>query len=205
VTQPTAALPSSELNPETIERERERVNAQLAALSQKERQARSKAREATNDRPEEPRKTDRVEPIGEAFPHIDYSATDLPTESVEKSPGNRHRTAPIEKDEPSVTSVDTGSLNEADDRAQPSEKPAAVVAEAVTTAIADDSPESPEPSFGRKKVRKGEKFKSGSAKSEASPPELTGSEPSEDPKHPDTGAFEVEKQSFGRAKKKRTR
>lgn len=204
-TEPMATGSSNQLNAETIQRERERVNAQLAALSRKERQAQSSVREVRDDRPEEPRKTDRVEPIGEAFPHIDYSATDEPTESVEASPDDHHRTAPREKDEPSVTSAETGSLNEAGNRAQPSEEPAAVVAETVATAIADDSTESPEVSFGRKKVRKGEKFKSGGAKPEAAPPEPAKSEPSAEAKQPDSGEYEVEKQSFGRAKKKRTR
>lgn len=205
VTQPMATRSSSELNPETIERERERVNAQLAALSQKERQTQSSVRVAPDDRPEEPRKTDRVEPIGEAFPHIDYSASDKPTESVEESPADRHQAAPIEKSEPSVTSAEAGSPGEADNQDRSTEKSAAVVAEAVATAMADDSSEVSEVSFGRKKVRKGEKFKSGGDKPEAAPPEPSRPEPSAEAKQSDSGEYEVEKQSFGRAKKKRTR
>ena len=71
--------------------------------------------------------------------------------------------------------------------------------------VADDSPADSEPSFGRKKVRKGEKFKSADDKSEAAPPEPSRSEPSAEAVQPDSAEYDVEKQSFGRAKKKRTR
>ena len=177
--QSIAAPASTELNPKTIERERERVNAQLAALKQNERQTRPIARETTKDRVEEPpRKTVSVEPIGEAFPQIDYSATDMPTESVEKSSGDRHQAAPMETAQPSVKSVDTGPSGESDSRDRSQEEPATVVAEPVATVVADDSSADSEPSFGRKKVRKGEKFKGGSAKSESSSSKSVESEPS---------------------------
>lgn len=197
VTPPTPAVPSNELNQKTIERERERVSAQLAGLRLSERQARLASREATKDRPEEPSKPAAVEPIGEAFPHIDYSATDVPKKSADKPP------AAIEKVQPSAVSVVTETPHEETSRKRPTEAPA----EAVATAIADDSPGSSEQSFGRKKVRKGEKFKAADAKPEAASPEPSKPEPSSsvEAKQPDSGEYDVEKQSFGRAKKKRTR
>jgi len=201
---PTPEASSHELHPKTIERERERVSAQLSALRHNERQAQSNGPEKANEPSEESQTPARVEPIGEAFPHIDYSESDRPPASAEKPSGDRHRPASRPTERPPVDAVKTGSMNEADNGDRPREEPATVVAEAVADVMTDDSAEGSEPSFGRKKVRKGEKFKS-AAKPEATDQETSQSGPPDDTKHPDPGAYEVEKQSFGRAKKKRTR
>jgi Na+/H+-dicarboxylate symporter len=205
VTSPATAQSSNELNPTTLERERERVNAQLASLKQNERYTRSKTDEDMKDKSVEPRNVDRVKPIGDAFPHIDYEATDIKTEPVEKPIPVQHVETPIIKEQPLVTVADTGSTNETVNQDRSPEKSSTQVVEAVVSSDSDDSSASSETSFGRKRVRKGEKFKGGSAKSETSSPESAESEPSGDTKHPDPGTYNVEKQSFGRAKKKRTR
>jgi len=76
---------------------------------------------------------------------------------------------------------------------EPARELTAVVADSTEAPSGEETSES-SPSYGRQRTRRGEKFK-GSSDSQDAPA----------PAKPDGGEFEVAKQSFGRAKKKRTR
>jgi len=157
--------PVSELTLKTIERERERVNAQLAALKENERL-----------RDEES------------------------TSSVE-SDDKGETTGPAESTEPAAPKIDRYSGDSdrdrlgSDDDTSPARELASVAAENGEGEADIEDNGGGGVSYGRRRVRRGEKFKGESRESAESP---------EAEKH-EGDEYSVNGQTFGRAKKKRIR
>ncbi len=197
---PSKEVPTpTELTPRTIERERERVSAQLAALRKKEHQDRDKPEKPNessvqSDRSESSKPEER---IGTAFPHIDYYASEAvaekrPTPAEDAQSFESGGSSPADTTRADVDEVVSSKIKDDDEELAP--ELTAVVADSTEAPSGEETSESSVPSFGRQRTRRGEKFKGSSDGQEAPAPAKT-----------DGGEFEVAKQSFGRAKKKRTR
>ena len=161
---PSKGAPAStELTPGTIERERERVSAQLAALRQKEHQGR--------DKPEKPEKSsvqsDRSESskpeerIGAAFPHIDYYASDSvpekgPTPAEDVQSFESGDSSPADTTHADVDEVVSSKIK--DDDEEPAPELTAVVADSTEAPSGEETSESSAPSYGRQRARRGEKL-----------------------------------------------
>ena len=190
---------STELTPGTIERERERVSAQLAALRKKEHQGRDKSEkpEKSSVQSDRPESSKSEEKIGTSFPHIDYYASEAVTEK-KPTPAEEARSfesgdsSPADTTDDDVAKVVSSKVR--DDDEEPARELTAVVGDSTEAPSGEETSESSATSYGRQRTRRGEKVKSSSD---------TPDTPT--PAKPDSGDFEVTKQSFGRAKKKRIR
>ena len=137
------------------------------------------------------------EKIGTASPHIDYYASEAVTEkrpmpAEDAQSFESGDSSPADTTDADVAKVVSSKIK--DDAEEPARELTAVVADSIEAPSDKETSESSGPSFGRKRTQRGEKVKSSS-----------GGQDAPAPAKPDGGDFEVAKQSFGRAKKKRTR
>ncbi len=190
---------STELTPGTIQRERERVSAQLATLRKKEHEGQDKPEkfEKSSVQSDRSELSKPEEKIGTSFPHIDYYASESVTEK-KPTPAEESRSfesgdsSPADTTDDDVAKVVSSKVR--DDDEEPARELTAVVADSTEASSGEETSESSVTSYGRQRTRRGEKVKSSSDTPDTSAPAK-----------PDGGDFEVAKQSFGRAKKKRTR
>jgi len=171
---PARHEPATELTPRTIERERERVSAHLAALRQNER-LKEEAPEANGGADDSPQPSQPEEAIGAGLPQVDYYSG--PTGD-------------------SVSDEERSSSGEGDDDEVSAHHPASAAENADDGESGEDENENGSVDYGRRRVRRGEKFKGGGGSEEAAAPEK---------REGDGDELSAEVQSFGRVKKKRTR